>query len=157
MLPASLTPEQRKAIKVLEEGISNWQSYFYDDITRREICITDFKAFITQKISYSDLQHGPNWNWNQSNAKKSVSLNNGCFIIIQKFNTRKIKKTIPSDGIIFKLWMFTVFSEFDNSYLGTFMWCEKGLPSASFRCFNKKVEIPDFTDEIDSSDWLNHT
>src|SRR3990167_4743189 len=139
MINSPLTPEQRKAIKVLEEGILFWQSYICDDIKRREICFTDFKAFTTQKISYADLQHGSNWTWNQSNAKKNVSMNNGCLAVVQKFNTRKIKKSIPSDGIIFKLWMFSLFIEIDNSFLGTFIWCEKGSPLISISDADKKT------------------
>ena len=128
MLTEALTPEQRKAIKVLQEHLPQWKEFLCDDITRRDICYTDFKAFTTQKISYSDLHHGTNWTWNQSNAKKKVNLENDLYAVVQKFNTRKKRKNIPSTGIIFKLWIFTVYKHNDNSFFGIFVWCEKGLP-----------------------------
>ena len=132
MLSEVLTPEQRKAIKVLQECVVNWQFYLCDDVTRLDICYTDFKAFTTQKISYSDLQHGSDWTWNQSNAKKKVSLENDLYTVVQKFNTRKKTKNIPSNGIVFKLWMFSVFRTSDNAFLGIFIWCEKGMPPVPF-------------------------
>ena len=132
MLSDTLTPEQRKAIKVLQECLPQWQQYLCDDITRRDICYTDFKAFTTQKISYSDLHHGTNWTWNQSNAKKKVMLENDMYAVVQKFNTRKKRKNIPSNGIVFKLWIFTVYKQTDNSFLGIFIWCEKGMPPVNY-------------------------
>lgn len=128
MQPENLTPEQRKAIKVLQDCLPQWQQYLCYDITDRDICHTDFKGFTLQKISYSDLQHGTNWTWNQSNSKKKVQLENDVSVVIQKFNTRKKRKNIPSGGVIFKMWMFTVYKQTENSFLGVFVWCEKGLP-----------------------------
>ena len=129
MLSEALTPEQRKAIKVVQECLPLWHQYLCDDVTRSEICFTDYKAFTTQKVSYSDLHHGTNWTWNQSNAKKKVVLENDIAVIVQKFNTRKKRKNTPCpNGIIFKLWMFSIYKNSDNSFLGIFIWCEKGYP-----------------------------
>ena len=129
MTADNLTPEQRKAIKVLQECLPLWQEYLCYDITERDICYTDFRGFTLQKLSYSDLQHGTNWTWNQSNSKKKVLLENDISVVVQKFNTRKKRKNIPSNGLIFKMWMFTVYKHSQNSFLGVFVWCEKGLPA----------------------------
>ena len=122
----NLTPEQRKAIKVVQDCLPMWHQYLCDDVTGQEICYTDYKAFTTRKISYSDLHHGANWTWNQSNAKKKVIFENDISVVVQKFNTRKKKKTAETDGTIFKLWMFHVYKHSENSFLGVFIWCEKG-------------------------------
>ena len=123
-----LTPEQRTAIKVLQDCLPNWNQYYCEDLTQSEICYTDYKAFTPHKLSYSDLQHGTDWTWNQSNAKKEVLLENDIYVVIQKFNTRK-KRKCASNGLIFKLWMFSVFRYTDSTFLGIFVWCEKGNPS----------------------------
>ena len=140
MFSDNLTPEQRKAVKVLQECLPMWQTYLSYDITERDVCFTDYKGFSLQKISYSDLQHGTNWTWNQSNSKKKVLLENDVLAVVQKFNTRKKKKNSPSNGVVFKLWMFTVYkhSESANTFLGVFVWCEKGLAP----CVNKNTFTP---------------
>ena len=135
-MPASsenLTPEQRKAIKVVQDCLPYWNQFLCADYTVPEICITDSKVFTTQKISYSDLYHGKDWIWNQSNAKKKVTFENDVYAVVQKFNTRKKKKNTPSDGLIFKLWMFYVYKQTDNTFLGVFIWCEKGYPPNHFQ------------------------
>src|SRR3990167_8190809 len=158
----NLTPEQRKAIKVLQEILPFYPQYLCDDITKRDICYTDFKAFTTQKISYSDLHHGVNWTWNQSNAKKKVLLYNDHYVMVQKFNTRKRTKNIPSNGIVFKLWIFTIYRSFDNSFVGIFIWCEKGMPPINYSsdeiigyCF-PDLDVDDLVN-ISSNDQLLKT
>ena len=141
MLSEALTPEQRKAIKVVQECLPLWHQYLCDDVTRSEICYSDYKAFTTQKISYSDLHHGTNWTWNQSNATKKVILENDIAIVVQKFNTRKKRKNNSSaNGIIFKLWMFSVYKNSDNSFLGIFIWCEKGYPPLTVYCIPQQQQ-----------------
>ena len=129
MQPANLSPEQRKAIKVLQDCLPQWQQYLCQDITEIDICHTNFKGFTLQRISYSDLQHGKNWTWNQSNSKKKIHLDNDICVIVQKFNTRRKRKTVIAGGVIFKMWMFTVFKQTESCFLGVFVWCEKGNPA----------------------------
>ena len=126
----NLTPEQRKAIKVVQECLPLWNEFMIADPSAPEVCITDSKAFVLQNITYSNLHHGNDWIWNQSNAKKTVAFENDINVVVQKFNTRKKNKSVQSAGIIFKLWMFYVYKQSD--FLGVFIWCEKGYPPTHF-------------------------
>ena len=124
----NLTPEQRKAIKVVQESLPFWNQFLCSDPGAPDIITTDTKTFILQKITYSNLHHGQDWIWNQSNAKKTVAFENDISVVVQKFNTRKKNKTSTTDGMIFKLWMFYVYKQSENTFLGVFIWCEKGYP-----------------------------
>ena len=128
-LESDPTPEQRKAIKVLQDCLPKWQEYLCYDITEKDICFTDFIAYSPQKITYSDVRHGTDWTWNQSNSKRKVMLENDVLAVIQKFNTRKIQKDSLPIEVVFKLWMFTIYKHTENinSFMGVFVWCEKGL------------------------------
>ena len=145
MLPSKqLTPEQRQAVQVLADSLPFWDDYLcsVDELQATKTCCSNFKAFLTEQISYSDLHHGPTWFWNQSNAKKYILFDDGVRAVMQKYNTRKLNKAIPSDGMIFKLWLFFIYRS-DNSFLGVFVWCEKGL-SPSHEQHNNSSENFDF-------------
>ena len=128
----NLTPEQRKAVKVVQECLPFWNQFLCSDPSAPDVCCTDSKIFTLQKITYSDLYHGKDWIWNQSNAKKTVLFDNDISVVVQKFNIRKKKKITQTDGLIFKLWMFYVYKHTENSFLGVFVWCEKGFPQNIF-------------------------
>ena len=138
----NLTPEQRKAIKVVQDCLPHWNQFLCSDPAAPEIITTDAKAFILQNITYSNLHHGKDWIWNQSNAKKTVAFENDISVVVQKFNTRKKKKTSASDGMIFKLWMFYVYKQ--TSFLGVFIWCEKGYPLACPQKINFSNNLYDY-------------
>merc|ERR1712000_431962 len=65
------TPEQKRALDVLEKHLPFWNRYFMD-VNVNGILPTDFVMFSLEP--FQNLPHEPHWVWNQSNAKIAVHL-----------------------------------------------------------------------------------
>merc|ERR1712000_189600 len=105
-----LTPEQKKALEVLQESLSRLDQI--PILTTRPISMfqTDYVAYSrSEPITRDILPSDSSWSWNQSNGRKQIQLgkNSGRTVTIHKLNPRKRKyaPTPPS----FKLWIYVVY------------------------------------------------
>ena len=61
----------------------------------------------------------------ENQRKEKMLFDDDTSVVLQSFTKKKTRRT---NGSLFKLWMFHVYEHSENTFLGVFIWCEKGLP-----------------------------
>lgn len=123
-----LTPEQKRAMKVLVNALYVSERYMVTSIPKDGMLPTDYIAFSHRAIKKYMVWCDEWWSWNQSNAKSYAHIDRDTFVTIRKLNPRK-NKGVPSNlkKPAYKIWIFHV--EFSNSPPCWCLWCERGVSS----------------------------
>lgn len=127
---ANLTPEQCRAIGVLEENFSKWTTAIENDpLTLEKISTQDVMFFTELAVSTSSLPRGEVWSWNQSRARQTITSYHGKInVCFYKLSTRKTPKSTEKAPLI-KVWIFNIIipilGERDKPV--NFVWCERGI------------------------------
>lgn len=122
----SLTPEQTRALSVLEDALPVIKTTSVPCVPPlEETTISDNRLFILQNISTSSLPRGDTWLWNQSRARQKITdFTKNIFVSFYKLNTRSAKH-VRVDPPNYKMWVFNLSIQPYNKQL-TFLWCERG-------------------------------
>ena len=144
----SLTPEQQKALSVLEHHLKS----FHETIgappeALEEICQTNAFLFSRAALGTINLPRGVNWLWNKSKATKFARTEN-YEVAFYKLNTRKARRTCEFEAPMYKLWIFEVkiadtgIEENDKIYG---LWCERGDEEPASRIEIQVVNLEDLS------------
>ena len=120
------SPEQQKALKVLEKNIGLIRTAIsLEDLSIDMLTIEDAKHYVTGYVNTPNVPRGAEWIWNQSRGRQIITTHSGLKCEYFKLNTRK-SKTSDVTPPLFKLWVFQL--HFPKPI--TFFWCEKGKDPA---------------------------
>lgn len=126
----NLTPEQCRAIGVLEENFSKWTTSIQNEpLTLEMISTQDIMLFTELAVSTSSLPRGDTWSWNQSRARQNVtSFHGNISVCFYKLSTRKTPKATEKAPLI-KVWIFNIIIPIlgDRDKPVNFLWCERGI------------------------------
>lgn len=151
-LEKGLFPEQKRALHTMSEHLIDWDNFYRDSITLKELCTKGEKFFTKEPLNTSNLPKGTTWQWNQSRSKKHLSLNE-LEISFCKLNTRKAKGTTARSPA-YKLWVFHLHFLSEDSWLH-FAWCEKGDDCISQEFPAQKQNYPFYYEPVDTFLSLN--
>lgn len=125
---SSLTPEQGRAVRVLEQHFQKWRSGSRKDLKLEEITTMNYYTFTNTPLHTSMLPRGESWSWNQSRARATVRANfSDITATFYKLSTRKTSKS-ESKPPLYKLWIYDISIPHLNGISNEvyFLWCEKG-------------------------------
>lgn len=122
-MPRSLSPEQEKAVFTFLHHKDNLHRLLHNAsrlAPNGELLPSNFVAASFKPLTKCILPRGPNWCWNQSNAKVTIKLDQKTTVTIRKVSTRKRfgDEKPPS----FKLWLYHIHTQPEQYFL----WSEKG-------------------------------
>ena len=128
---AQLTPEQSRAVRVLEEHFVTWpHSLINRNFDLPFICKKDTFFFTETPLNTSTLPRGENWSWNQSRARQNISaVDSSISACFYKLSTRKTPHS-ETKAPLFKIWIFNISIPIlgkEGDKIINFMWCEKGF------------------------------
>lgn len=123
--PRHFSPEQLKALRVLEDELSNIKQLTITSVPMLdELVLQDSKFFIHKKISTSVLPRTNAWLWNQSRARQTITDYTGnIHVSFFKLNTRNKNSHELSPN--YKIWVFNITIQPNNKVI-SFVWCERG-------------------------------
>lgn len=141
---SSFSPEQTKAIRVLEDELPNIKLLTSHSVPMlEELVEQNSKFFVFRKLSTSGLPRGNSWLWNQSRSRKIIKDYTGNIqVSFYKLNTRNKNSNVIAPN--YKIWVFNITIQ-PNNKVFSFLWCERGEMS----------KIPDIDDlNIQDFDFL---
>ena len=124
---AHLSPEQNKAVALLEQAMRNIQGNTISMplFTLDKVTNTGDMFFVNGIIKTPKIPRAGTWIWNQSRGRQEFCCPQSdidvCFFKLNTRSSRKHKSTPPP----YKLWVFNVYMKRENREI-TWFWCEKG-------------------------------
>ena len=161
MFSCDLRKEQKKALIVVVDALSNLNTYLTNQIIS-EMLPTGYKAFSYDKIYKEELLHGKEWLWHQSYGKVDVMIDARTKVTLSKFNPRKTSKNTQIKTPPYKLWLSTIdFVDLSQPKL-YFIWCEKGredenhLNRHSSTAYNNYVINQNHNNTVNNNNFYIH-
>eukprot|EP00011_Vannellida_sp_DIVA3-517-6-12_P003597 CAMPEP_0114620064 /NCGR_PEP_ID=MMETSP0168-20121206/8528_1 /TAXON_ID=95228 ORGANISM="Vannella sp., Strain DIVA3 517/6/12" /NCGR_SAMPLE_ID=MMETSP0168 /ASSEMBLY_ACC=CAM_ASM_000044 /LENGTH=260 /DNA_ID=CAMNT_0001831235 /DNA_START=75 /DNA_END=857 /DNA_ORIENTATION=- len=137
-----LTPEQKRAMKVLVNALYVSDRYMVNSIPKDRMLPTDYIAFSHRPIKKHMVWCDEWWSWNQSNAKSYANIDRDTFVTIRKLNPRKNRGVAPNlKKPAYKIWIFHV--EFTAGPPCWCLWCERGIANEAVPAtFHLPIHVP---------------
>lgn len=125
MISKKLQPEYARAVDFLDKNLNRCPNY--SKLDSCNLLDGSFKLF-EKRFPIKQIPSGKCWRWNQTNARKEVTIpHRNATVKILKLIPRKRNTIVVDDSDIpsFKVWQYEVISP--NAKPIFALWCEKGL------------------------------
>ena len=124
-----LKKEQKRAISTFFDHIHNFHHFLNNSSTISQhgnLLPTGFIATSYQPFHVLNIPRCSYWQWNQSNAKVTIRVENGILVTFRKLCVKRKQKIATPEAIpSFKVWIFDIdYGKFAPSQ--HLLWCEKG-------------------------------
>lgn len=155
-----LRPEQRIAMRVLNDSINKLFMYYCPNIQNIKLYRKDTKVFTHEELRPRLWMRKSGLVWNQCFKKTDITTNN-LLIKLNKYGTKNKSRT-KRKNTTYKIWTYEIFIINETNRIGTFIWCEKGDYVKISNCSNDNNMQPTrilsdkLTDNILIEDKLPH-